>query len=65
VANFSFETAEKAQLQLIDIAGKIIFQTTAAQTGSMSWHTEDIAHGIYFAILIADNQRFMEKVFVK
>jgi hypothetical protein len=65
VANFRFETAEKVQLQIVDIAGKVIFQTTAAQTGSMAWHTEGIARGIYFAILIADNQRFMEKVFVK
>jgi hypothetical protein len=65
VAHFSFETAEKAQLQIVDIAGKVIFQTTASQTSSMVWHTEGVARGIYFAVLVVDNQRFMEKIFVK
>jgi hypothetical protein len=65
VANFSFETAEKAQLQIVDIAGKIIFQSSATQTGTMTWQTQGVARGMYFAILTADNQRFMEKIFVK
>jgi hypothetical protein len=65
VANFSFETAEKAQLQIVDIAGKVVFQTSATQANSMVWRTEGTASGVYFAILIADNQRFMEKIFVR
>ncbi len=65
VAHIRFDAAEKADIHIMDIAGKIIFQETAAQTGLLEWHTEGVARGMYFVVLTTNTARIVKKLVVK